>query len=118
MPALSPQLRGEPRCDHVMWWIPKYETRLDVGTAPDGSAAGAESSSCAVGELLHTYSGGQVVELEHGRLERRTPSAERLDDRVGLRLHDKMDVRRSMRPEADIHLGCVRENFPTTLLVR
>lgn len=49
--------------------------------------------------------------LEHGRLKRRPPCAEQLEDGVSLRLHDKMDVCWSMRPEAYIYLGGVRETY-------
>jgi hypothetical protein len=69
----------------------------------------AESSARAVSELLRADSGGGDIVVEHSRLERRAPCAERLDDSLRLRLHDKMDVCWTMRPEADIDLRGIRE---------
>lgn len=59
--------------------------------------------------MLDIDSIGRVILLEHSRLQGRTPGPKRIDESVHLRLHDKVDMCRSMRPEAHIDLGGTRE---------
>jgi hypothetical protein len=73
------------------------------------SAAEFESPSRAVSEMLNKDSSGQVVLLEHSRLQGGTPGPKRSDESVRLRLHDKVDMCGSVRPEAHIDLRGTRE---------
>ena len=75
----------------------------------DRSTSRSEGTSCTVSEMLNIDSTRQGVTLEHCRLKRRAPCAERFDNSVGLRLHNKMDMRWAMRPEAHIYLGGFRQ---------
>jgi hypothetical protein len=59
--------------------------------------------------MLNIDSSGQVVLLEHNRLQGGTPGPKRSDESIRLRLHDKMDMCGSMRPEACIDLRGTRE---------